>query len=323
MPQTITVDNFSDLNVKETLELSADIAAAVTTLPLKYSTGLVTNDYLYIGQLAGENSEVVIADTITSATSITIDAPGTVKAHSKFDPISQLFGNQIRIYRAANVDGNVPADGSFSLLATVTIDFDQTNSTYTDASGDSTYWYKFTYYNQATTAETSLGDSGAVRGGNYGNYASIESIRAEAGLQNNRYVSDGKIDQKRQSAQAYINSELTGVYTLPFTEPINPLIQEITQLLAAGYLLTDNYGPLGTLNTNEGQQKIDRVTNKDKTGLLDKLADGRLQLTDESGTSTAIPGTAGGFGGWPDGTTDTAASTSGGAERAFRMSDRF
>lgn len=318
MSQTLKLPNFHTNNIVETSVLDADAAIATTSLAVRFSDQMTTDGYLFIGEFGGEGSELAVLNTITDADTVTIDAPGLVKAHKRFEPATILFGNKLRIYRASNVDGTTPADGDFSLLDTIDIDVDQAQTTYEDATGGSDYWYKYIYYNSVLTSGTNIADATAVRGGSIGNYASIESIRREAGLQNNKYIADDFIDEKRQAAQQVINSTLSGIYTIPFTAPINPGIAEVTRLLAAGYLLTANYGALNTLNTNEGEAKIKRAMD-----MLAGYRNGSSQVVDETGTTIALPGTAGGFGGWPNSTTATAAPTEGGATRAFRMSDKY
>ncbi len=70
----------------------------------------------------------------------------------------------IHFYRAANVDGKVPADDLFSVLATRDIDPDQPSTYMTDSAGGSGFWYRSTYFNASTNEETALTDSEARRG---------------------------------------------------------------------------------------------------------------------------------------------------------------
>ncbi len=316
MSQTITVENYGSLNILERAQLNTDEAAGQTTITLTNTAGFAAGNYLYTGTLGNESGEVNVINSVTDGTTVVLTT-AYARSHNRFDPVCSLYGNKVRIYSAANVDGSAPADASFSLLATIDIDYDETQSSYTDAAGDSDYWYKYTYYNSTTTSESDLSAVNAVRGGNIGNYASIESIRDAAGFKNNRHITDSRVDQKRQAAQALINSELSGIYVVPFTGTINPLIAEITIMLAAGYLLTKNYGPLSTLNTNEGQQMVDAAM-----AMLTKIKNKSLVLTDTEGVSSATPNSAG-FRMWPDSSTSASDSTVGGGGRLFRVSDRY
>lgn len=291
MSQIIKTANYSSSNIIEQTKLTADIAAAVTTLPVENSGGFANNDYVYIGNYGAESGEMKqLSATPPSGTSLTITA--TTLAHNRYDQAVKLFGNQIRLYRAANVDGTQPTDANFSLLSTTNIDFDQTDTSIEDASGSSDYWYKYTYYNETSSAETSLATSGAMRGGGYGNYCSIEQIRQAAGLTNNRWISDTRIDEKRQAAQDEVNGALVGLYTVPFTGPIPATIQDITARIAAGLLLTSQMS--NYVNTNDRGKAILDAARAD----LDALQDKKKSIV-VNGASIAVSN-VGGFSMYPD-----------------------
>lgn len=316
MSQTLQIANFGSLNILERSEMNADLAVGGTSLTVNFSDDIATDDYLYLGTLGSPGGEVVTVTAVPDADTITVSA--TTKPHSRFDAVTKLFGNQIQVYRAANVDGTVPDDGDFSVLDDpFDIDTDQTQTDFTDTGGSSDYWYKYVYYNATTETSTSLADSRAGRGGGVGDYASIESIKRRAGMLGNQWLTDAFIDEKRQAAQSVINAKLTGLYTVPFTEPVNPLITEITKLLAAGYILTDEYGPVQNLDTSEGKGFIERGNE-----LLNQLNTKELELTGVDGVSTALT-TSSGFQMWPNTQTATTADESGGGERMFRVSDRY
>lgn len=321
MSQTLTIPNYAQRNILESTELSSDAVSGQAALTVANNQNFAANNHVVIGTLGGDYLEKILVLSVAGTTTITATA-NLSRTHTKYAPVKKLYGNKIRIYRSANVNGSAPADGDFAELATIDIDFDQAQSSYTDNNGSSDYWYKFTYYNSVADSETPLSDSNAVRGGGYGNYASLESIRKEAGLQGNSYITDELIDEKRQAAQALINSTLAGRYVVPFESPINPLIAEITRVLAAGYVLTKEYGNTSSSTYKEGKDKIDSVTNADKTGTLDRIDSGSLTLVGATGVSVAATG-GGNVAGWPNDTTATAQATVGGAPRLLRMSDRY
>lgn len=314
MSQTLRIKNFSTLNILEDTTLLDDVAAGVSTIPVVNNQNFVANGYFIIGRLSSDTAELLTVNSTIGVTTVISNA-NTVRAHTKHEDVHMLYGDKIRIYRAPNVDGSPPADGTYSMLAELDIDYDQSSTSYTDASGDDTFWYKSVYYNSTLDTETALVSSSALRGGSYGNYATIDSIRNQAGLQNNRYITDAKIEEKRQAAQSYINSTLTGRYTVPFSRPINPLVSEMTRLLAAGYLLTQEIGTTNVSTYREGQAMIDRVYNADGTGLLDRLNVGELSLLDETGVSTELSSSSSSYGGWPNSTTEDAAM--------FKVSDVY
>lgn len=320
MSFTLNLRNFPEANTVEKTNLSADIAAAATAISFKNTQGFVADDYLIIGTLGSEKAEL---RQLTSVNADQVQAVLTAAvkfAHDKFDDVTKIYGNQMKIYRASNVDGSIPADGSFTALTTIDIDPDQVSTRYEDTSGSSDYWYKRTFYNETSTDESPLAEASAYRGGDYPEYASLEDIREKAGLQNNRWISAKKIDDKRRAAQSIIDARLTGLYTVPFTPPVNQLINEITQLYAAGLLLTSEATTAAA--RAQGQALIDEVTNNDGTGLLDRIDKKELKLVGLTGDDqTAAAAT--GFSAWPNADTATETAENGGAERGFRISDRY
>lgn len=321
MSVTLTINNFSSGNILETAELNADALAAATALTLVNNNSIVLNDYIVIGTLGNEGSELRQVSGATGATGLTV--PALSFNHLRFDKVTKLFGNSITVYRAPNVNGLQPADSAFAVFAsnTIAIDIDQPSTTFTDATGSSDYWYKYVYTNTTTAASTSLADSSAARGSGYGSYCSIDAIREEAGFTRAKYITDAMIDVKRQAAQAAINSALIGIYVLPFTAPINALIEDITRRLAAGWLLLEQYGHYDTKDTNNGQSKVDGVMNAKKTGDLDKLAAGTLVLVGTDGSSQVSPNSANGFSGWPTDETANLTSVDGGGDVMFKIGE--
>ena len=316
MSATFELINYTENNVLEKTRLAADADASTTSLTVENNQNIAADSYLVLGNLGAEQAELLQVSSVSGNTAVTSNS--TDFNHKKFDPITRLFGNKLRIYRASNVDGTQPDDDAFALLDTIDIDIDQSNTSYTDADGSSSYWYKYTFYNSTSTAETDLATSMAVRGAAFGEYCSIYDIRRQAGFTNNPYISDALIIEKRSEAQARIHSALSGIYTVPFTEPINPLIQQVTRLLSAGYLLLTDFGPMTNNSTADGQKMIDQAE-----AILEKLNTKQLVLVDSTGEDTSIAGTAGSYSGWPNGTTDTADESVGGSARSFRMSDRY
>ncbi len=241
-----------------------------------------------------------------------------VRAHSAGARVTFLRGNQHKIYRAAkNASGTIPDDSEFSLLAggTIDIDYDQAHTDFQDSTGGSDYWYKATQYNTVTSAETSLAEAKAVRGGGFGHYASIDAIRSEAGFTQNPYITDAMIAARRDDAESEINGELVGMYTIPFEAPVPPVITNITRLLAAGWLLAAEYGPVSSGTNKDAKDKL--AQGRD---LLEKIKKREIVLTDEAGSPTNI---SDGISGWPNNSTATTPMAQGGSTRKFRMEQEF
>ena len=316
MSVILKIKNFNSLNVSEETQLSDSIASGVTSLPVINGSSFTANKYVVIGDRGTDGAEL---RTISSANATSVTASvATSRGHSQYDKVSELFGNKIRIYVADNVDGSAPDDGDFTSLVDVDISVDKMETVYEHAVGDSTKWYKYTYYDSIGDLETDLSSSTAVRGGGLNVYASLESIRREAGISNNPYITDTDVDQKRLMAQAEIDGALSGIYVVPFSAPINPLIERITILLAAGHILLEQYGPVRSLSNANGNNKLNEARE-----LLRKLDVKELKLLDVNGADTSIPGSASGVSGWPNSTTATTELESGGSERAFRTGERY
>jgi len=321
MSVILKLNNFGPSNAVEKTYLNADAAAAAVGVTLKNAQSAAVNLYLLIGAPAQENTELRL---ITALSGVAATVAALDRAHNKYDDVTILAANKIQVYRAANVDGTVPDDGDFSTLGSpLDIDYDNLSTRYNDATGGSGYWYKYTYINSQTSAETDIAESEAVRGGSPNDYCTILDIQEEAGIEGNQYISEAYIAGQRTRAQSVINSALKGTYTVPFTAPVPGVLERMTILLAAGYILKREFGE-GAVGTNaDGQAKIDEVmrTDPDNPGLLQQVLNGTLQLVDDvDGTTTA---TTQRVTGWPNSTTEDAEPEDGGAPRKFRASMRF
>ena len=309
--ETVRLTNFPEANLVEITKFDADEAAAQTVLTVKNNDGFAADDFIVLGRLGHEKAEVRRVASVTNADTITVTA-ATSFAHKKFEDITKLRGDKIRLYKATNVDGTIPTDANFSLDSTNTIEADQQYIEATVTAGGTGFWYKQTFYQSVGLTETELGDSDAVRGGDSGHYATIEDIRKEAGFMDNPELTDENIHDRRDDAESEIDGCLKSAgYTLPLSTTPS-VIENITKILTAGYLLLQDYG-VGADGTNkEGTAKIDYARGrlldiKNKVIVLTSDIDGS-ELSSSSYMS-----------GWPDDTTETAAETSGGGEAVFRM----
>lgn len=318
MAQLLRIDNYSSNNITQTTALSADIDSGGSSLPVVNNSGFTVSRFALVGRLGSDVAEWLTITSLSNSPSPTIVSTDTLKLdHSNNDPVTELFGDKIKIYRAANTDGTIPADNLFSVIDTIDIQTDNISTDYTDDTGGANYWYKYTYYNQLLSEETNLDDSVASRGGGYDTYCSIDDIRKEAGLSSNDYISDADVDSKRRKAQAIIDGALQGLYAVPFTAPINPMIEEITIKMAAGLLLNQDYGPFTSGNSKSGDAKI-----KEANDLLTLIDNKHYILTDTLGNDLSNQG-AGGIKSFPDSTADTLPVDEGGSSRAFRYGMRF
>lgn len=318
MAQTLNIPNFSNNNIinGSNTQLTSQIASGVSSLPVQDVDDFSNSGYALIGNKGSGTSELLQVGTITTATAIPLTS-ATVQQHQQYDPVFPLFGNQLRIYRAADAGlGAQPPDSSFSSIATINIDYSEPTTVYTDSTGGGGYWYKFTYYNQTTTAETDIGSATAARGNFTVNYCSLDEIRRRAGFQYAPYITDNMIDDARQYAQDEINGALDEFYSTPLQPPINDYLRDICVRLAVARLLQDQYGQTTAGTTADGDKKMEEAQDD-----LQKLILKERVLTTKQGQALDEPGATGGIEGWPDSTSATADPMQGGAPRVFRMSD--
>ena len=241
MSTTLAIESFSEINIKERTELLEPAAVGDTVVNFVSTAGYADGDILYIGSPSREGCERAVVASVGNSTQLTLEA-GLQHAHIAYEDVCSVFGDTIRIYRAPNVNGSVPVDASFVALATRAIDSDQLSTYYRDPTGSSDHWYKFTYTNLDTAAETALSDSVATRGQDFGNYCSLREIREEAGFLNATNLRDTLVAQCRTNAQNEINSALRNVYGMKV--PFNPVpgpIRTLTIQLAAAFLLESAY----------------------------------------------------------------------------------
>jgi hypothetical protein len=316
MSQTLHLNNFDDPNIGEISKLGADVQPGDLTLQLNYTDDYEPHDFIYLSELSSESGEIVTVDAVTNATSLSLLTPGARKTHATYEKVTRIFGDQIKIYRALNVNGTQPADGVFEYLDTINIDFDQPSTAYIDDSANpGDFWYKYIFLNSFNGEETNLADSSASRGGGIGNYCSVQTIKQVAGLTGNRYIAESIYDTCRKAAQDEVNGALYGLYTIPFSNPVPAKIADITSRLAAGLLLT---GPIAAQYTTL-QTKGEKLRD-DARADLEKIKQRATPLIDATGTSLQLEASSG-FQALPNEDTDGLDWSQGG--RAFTTQDRY
>lgn len=306
--EILIVKNFSSLNQLQKTKLTSAVSEGGTTLAVENESGFDTDHKVLIAP----SSEFAEIRTVNAVSDESIDLTGDAldHAHDEDTEVIKLRGDKIRIYRAANVDGSVPAAGSFSLLTTVTIVADQVETEYIDSSGGSGYWYVSTIYNSVDDTETDIDVDNARRGGGYGYYATIDQIRKTAGFEGADFISDNDIAEAREDANSIIKGRIRKRYTLPLSTVPKMLIR-IERLIAAGLILTDEYSIDSGGTENEGNAKY-----KKGMSLLNELVTGETELVsadegleEETSTIEAFP------------TSELA--TEYGDRRVFRISDEY
>lgn len=275
--ETLSLPNFSDMNILEELDLSADALASQAVANVINSQEISVNDYLAYAPNE-ENAEIKQIQTITGqALQMT---QNFIQLHREHERIIKLYGPSFHIYKAAaGADNTAPSDATFianGVYATVSIDPDQPYTFYTDNAGGSGFFYKFTYYNPTTNTETDISLAEAIRGGGYGHYCSIEAIKKEAGLGDARRLDSTDIAARRDEVESEIKGKLASAgYVMPLQTQsgvffVPAYIEGLTRRLTAAVILEQNYGVTKPNTNKDGGTKSVKVR--------DQIAE--IQLTD-------------------------------------------
>ncbi len=300
MAELLQIPNYQSINIAEQAVLNAEALSGQPTVRYLDIQGFSVGDKVVLDPET-EIGELLTIQTIDAATKTVTFTTNLANRHSYGTHVYKLFGEKIRLYRAVNIDGAIPDDSQFSLLATSDITAYNTFTQILDSSGGSAFWYKSTYYNATTASETGLSLSYASRGGGYGRYVSIEDIRLEAGFQNNTNLDDSVFATRRDQAEAEINGRLAAAgYTIPLqgsngSAYTPPLIENIARLLSAGYVLNQDYGATTEGSTKAGNEKL-----KQANRLLSDIQNQNIVLLDTTGSTLVRTSQVSG---WPDNTT--------------------
>jgi len=185
--------------------LATDYAAGVTTITVKNTAGFAANDYLVVGKLGSEQTELVQINTITAPQTIAI-LVATKFQHGEDTPVTQIGYNQFKLYRSITT-----STGSYTTLATAALQVDQPFNLYVDTSGQSSYFYKFSYYNSTSTNES---DTSAVIPGTGFSFYSLKSLQDRVaklfGDPNYRYLRRDEITDWLNEYYEMIQERITG-----------------------------------------------------------------------------------------------------------------
>ncbi len=292
----------------ERTKLDADVSAGSdVALTLLNNDHFSQNDFIVIGQEGSEKAELQqINAAVVAGTAIQVAT--LLFAHKKGETITKYRYNQRKFYGATSETGTyteLTADGS-----PVTIQVDDPQGTIIEYTGIEGYTYfKSTYYNSQDSTETATDDSEAVLADESKRYTSLYAIRVQAGLTNNPYINDGRIERKRKQAENEINSAIFSRYTLPLSE-VPPLIQNICELLAGGYIDYEEFGAEG-----EGKKWLGEAR-----ALLKSIQKGRQRLITADSAELATVSTTNVLQGLPD---NDGVSDSDIAERVFKIDKEY
>lgn len=133
--------------------LSAFQKTGDTVLAVKNNDRFAVDDYVLIGNMAGEKSEIRKLSAINS-NKLAITADALKFDHNSDSSVYKLEYNKIRFYRRTS-EGGTP-----TLQVTVDIDVDNADgiTRWDDTGSLTTYWYQYAWYNDETDEESELSD---------------------------------------------------------------------------------------------------------------------------------------------------------------------
>jgi len=265
-----------DANRGEKTQVAVTQSSVSVTIVFENADGLSASDYLSIGREGAELSELkLISEVAVDQKTITLSA-ATKFAHKQFELVTKFYYNQRKIYR------KLASESDYSLIATVDIEVDRPEGTlYNDPTGTATALYKATYYNSTTAIETSQDDARASYGGGGTHFADLSDIREESGFNGNDDITDPRMFRHRQRAEGEVTASLIARYSVPVTDntywensSAQEMIRQITMLLAAGWLLWQEYpDERGSGTSKDGIEKV-----KEARSMLKDIRNGQLML---------------------------------------------
>lgn len=264
-------------------------AGSTVQITVENNQGFSANDYVVLKTPGNDQAHIAKISSVSANNKITVD---TLK-HNLYvgDEVIKILFNKMKFYgrTATGTYTEMTLDGSPK-----DIEVDNPNGTLFEYTGTEGYiYFKVTYYNSTTAEETSITESNEVSADQSLRYCSIYSIRKIAGLVDNEFVTDERVESKRKIAESEINSVISLRYSLPLTT-IPDYIKEITMLLAGGYLSIEEFGDKGG--------GIDMV-NQAKS-YLKSIQKGENRLIDISTGEELSRNNGGVLSGYPDSSTE-------------------
>lgn len=147
--------------------LTADSNSGSSTLTVENINGFGVSDYLIIGQVGNEETELVQVHAVTAPSGTTITLTGTTaRAHARDTYVQRVSYNQIEFSRATS------SGGGKSVLTTVDLQVDQEFTVYNDTTNTTGYAYA-RFKNSTSTTYSEYSDEQAYENLAYNSVARI------------------------------------------------------------------------------------------------------------------------------------------------------
>ena len=286
-----------NINKSEKTTVGASQSAVGTAIEFENNQGYLANDFACIGREGSERAELRGISSINDDQKNVVLKTATKFVHEKPEEVVKFAHDQRKIYR------KLAGESAYSLITTIDIEVDRPLGTfYQDITGAETAKYKATYYNSYSLTETSIDDAKEIYGSGGTHYCLLDEIREEAGFNSNDNIEDERIYRLRARSEGEVNASLVTTYTLPLSTQTywedsiaQELIRQITVLLAAGWLLWQEYPD----ERENGTSKDGIVKIKEARSMLKDIREDRLILLgSDNNALTAMGGK--GISGYPD-----------------------
>ena len=276
---TLTIQNFFEsLN---TSYLLGDQVSGTTILgAINGTLFTTTNPYVVIGGFGSDTAEL---RSVSSSTATTVVVSSVTSfAHAQGEPIQNVRYNQVVIESATS------QGGSYSVLATVNIDWTNSSTIYQHGAGTATTWYRVRFLNGGATVYSDYSDEAASSsfGVTTAGYL-IERARSQmgdtTGLTDSFFV--GALNDARNLANTNFGYGRMNEWRQNFEFPIQMLAGRNFVTLPTNIDL--NIGAKGTgevKHTTATYQDI--VTATDGATVTFDVSDGNLQTVTLGGNRT-------------------------------------
>ena len=294
-----------DLTKQETTQLTADATAGSSVvLSVKNNQGFAENELIIIKRAGREKCEKEKITAVTGNDKITVE---TLRLnHIEDEAIRKVPYDQVVLYYLV---GEI-----YTAIGTWTdINYDDLVTYIDHEAGTSETWYKAEFRHSVSGRESGQSDAFEITSDVH--YCTINDILEEAGFLSNKYIEPDRIYRTRASAEAEVKGSISSVYTLPLDKTCE-LTKIITKLLAAGWLMWQEYGEEASGTDKDGIAKV-----KEARSMLKAIRSKSLPLLDASDTEPTKKGSS--LSGWPDDTTKDADDDDSGGAIHFRISQKF
>lgn len=295
---------------RERTKLTAGVSAGNSiSIPVDSSTGYAVNDYIVIGAEGGETAEVTQITSVPDATHIVATL---ALAHLTDDPIVKYRYNKRKFYGSVTSGGAYTELTSYGSPAVILVN-NPAGALLEYTGGEGYLYFKSTYWNTTTSEESDILAANPVLADESARYTSLYAIRKQAGITENPFYDDGRVEEKRKQAENEVNSYLYEKYSLPLTNDLGvaevpPMVATVTRLLAAGYIDYEEFQGDG-----QGVKWLGEAR-----GILNAIQKGSQRLIGADGMELSVKTRTQGISGYPD-----RVDNNNGPSRMFTTRQRF